>query len=72
MQRIKRFFEKQAFGVCEYLGNKMNIPSSTIRMYFIYAAFATLGSPIIIYMAVAFWLKVKKYVLGRRPSVWDL
>lgn len=72
MQRIKLFFEKQAFGVCAYLGKKLNMPSSTIRMYFIYASFATLGSPIIIYMAVAFWLKVKKYVLRRRPTVWDL
>lgn len=72
MERIKRFFEKQAFGVCTYIGKKLNMPSSTILMYFIYASFATLGSPIIIYMAVAFWLKVKKYVLRRRPTVWDL
>jgi len=42
---IKTWFEKQAFGVCEWWGEKLSIRSSNIRMFFIYTSFLTIGSP---------------------------
>jgi phage shock protein PspC (stress-responsive transcriptional regulator) len=72
IQDIKDFFEKRAFGVCTWLGDKMKMRSSVIRLFFIYASFLTAGSPIIIYMILAFWIKLKDYVWSRRTSVWDL
>ncbi|RYD98790.1 MAG: PspC domain-containing protein [Sphingobacteriales bacterium] len=70
MIRIKSFVEYQAFGVCTKLGEKMNIASSKIRLWFIYISFLTLGSPIIIYMILAFWMNLKKYIgLGKRNPV---
>jgi phage shock protein C len=72
IEQIKTYFERQAFGVCDWLGDKMRIKSSNIRLFFIYASFLTVGSPIIIYMTFAFWLRLKKMVNRQRNSVWDL
>jgi phage shock protein PspC (stress-responsive transcriptional regulator) len=73
MDKLKFFFEKHAFGVCSYLGETFGISSSTIRLYFIYTSFITFGSPIIIYLCLAFWLNLKKYMSkGKRKTVWDL
>lgn len=73
IQRIRNWFESRAFGVCNWLGKKMGIRATTIRMYFIYLSFFTFGSPIIIYFILAFLLENKKYFKPRRkrPSVWD-
>ncbi len=72
VQGIKNYFEKQAFGVCTKIGEKLQMQTSVIRLFFIYASFLTIGSPLIIYMVLAFWLKMKDYVRSRRTSVWDL
>lgn len=69
---IRTFFEKQAFGVCTWLGDKLHMRSSVIRLFFIYASCLTVASPLIIYMILAFWLKMKSYVRAKRTSVWDL
>jgi len=72
IQDIREYFERQAFGVCTWLGEKLDMRTSVIRLFFIYATFLTAGSPIIIYMILAFWLKLKNYVRNKRSSVWDL
>ncbi|MCB0689594.1 MAG: PspC domain-containing protein [Saprospiraceae bacterium] len=59
---IKDLVERSAFGVCSYLGDKFGIQSAKIRLYFIYTSFVTMGSPIIIYLIMAWWLNIKKYV----------
>lgn len=69
---IKDFFEKRAFGVCTFLGERLQMRSSVIRLFFIYTSFLTIGSPLIIYMILAFWIKMKSYVKSKRSSVWDL
>jgi len=73
IDEIKAWFERQAFGVCEWWGEKLNIPSANIRMFFIYTSFLTIGSPIIIYMTMAFWKKMRLLISEqKRGSVWDL
>lgn len=63
--------EWQAFGVCTAIGEKIGIATSRIRMWFIYISFLTMGSPLIIYMVMAFWLNMKKYILySRRNPIW--
>lgn len=59
---MKDFIEKYCFGVCVYLGEKMGVKTSVVRMYFIYLSFVTIGSPIVIYLFMAFWLNLKKYL----------
>ncbi len=75
INRIQGWFEVQAFGVCEWWGNKLGISITKIRMYFIYLSFFTVGSPVIIYFIMAFILEHKKYfkpLRSKRRSVWDL
>ena len=72
VQDIKNYFEKQAFGVCTRIGERLQMRTSVIRLFFIYTSFLTIGSPLIIYMILAFWVKMKNYVHSRRSSVWDL
>lgn len=59
--------ERSAFGVCSYLGSKMRLSSERVRIYFIYTSFVTMGSPIIIYLIVAFWLNIRRYL--KRNSI---
>ena len=68
MKKLQYFFESQAFGVCAKLGEVLGISSSVVRVYFIYASFLTLGSPIVIYLALAFWMNVKHYLRGKVES----
>lgn len=63
--------EHSAFGVCSYLGNKMGVASARVRMYFIYLSVAALGSPIIIYLFIAFWLNIRRYIKRNRNWMWE-
>jgi phage shock protein PspC (stress-responsive transcriptional regulator) len=67
MQKLKDFLELHAFGVCSALGERLGIASSRIRMWFIYISFLTLGSPVIVYMSLAFLRSIKHYIMqGKR------
>ncbi len=68
MNKLKYFIEWHVFGVCTALGEKMGIATSTIRKYFIYISFITMGSPLIIYLFVAFWMNVKNYILNSKRN----
>ena len=68
MNRVKQFIEWHVFGVFTAIGEKMGIATSTIRKYFIYISFLTIGSPVIIYLFIAFWLNVKRYILDARRN----
>ncbi|MFN8711982.1 MAG: PspC domain-containing protein [Bacteroidota bacterium] len=73
--RIATWFEQQAFGVCTWWGKKLGIRPTRIRMYFIYLSFFTVGSPVILYFIMAFFLEHKEFFpfrRKRRSSVWDL
>ncbi len=70
---FRQIFEKQVFGVCQWWGEKLSIKSSKIRMFFIYASFLTIGSPVIMYLIMAFILEHKNHFKGfRKKRVWDL
>ncbi len=71
MERLKYWVEQHAFGVCTYIGEQLGIAGSRIRLYFIYTSFITMGSPVIIYLIIAFWLNLKKYI-RQRYTTWDL
>ena len=68
MNRFKNFIEWQAFGVLSAIGERMGIATSRIRMWFMYISLLTLGSPIIIYMILAFWMNIKRYILSARRT----
>jgi phage shock protein PspC (stress-responsive transcriptional regulator) len=70
MNRFKDFVEWNAFGVCSAIGQRMGIATTRIRQYFIYMTLLTAGSPIIIYMVLAFWKNVRKYMRATRRNPW--
>lgn len=75
-QRILDFCERQTFGVCEWWGRKLGIRVHRIRLSFIYLSFITLGSPVLIYLVMAFILENKHHFKPRfrrnRSTVWEL
>ena len=77
ISKLQATFEQKIFGVCEWLGSKLGIKSTRIRMYFIYLSFFTAGSPVLIYFMLAFLLEHKHYfkpgrVRAQRLSIWDI
>jgi phage shock protein PspC (stress-responsive transcriptional regulator) len=68
--KIQHFFESYAFGVCTRLGEKLGVATSSIRLFFIYASFLTFGSPILIYLSLAFVMNMRKHLRKRSP-IWD-
>ncbi|WP_298297213.1 PspC domain-containing protein [Hydrotalea sp.] len=68
MNKLREFLEMHAFGVCTALGERLGIATSRIRMWFIYISFLTMGSPLIIYMILAFWMNMKRYILNARRN----
>jgi phage shock protein PspC (stress-responsive transcriptional regulator) len=75
IQKIVFFFEMRSFGVCSWWARKLGISISKVRLGFIYASFIALGSPLIIYLAMAWILEHKhffKFQRSRRSSIWEL
>ncbi|MGI9544387.1 MAG: PspC domain-containing protein [Cyclobacteriaceae bacterium] len=70
MKKIQHFFEQQAFGVCTKLGEKLGIPTSSIRIFFIYTTFLTVGSPVIIYLGLAFLVNFRKHLRRKNNAIW--
>lgn len=68
MNRIKDFVEWKAFGVCAAIGDKLGVATSRIRIFFIYATFLTMGSPLIVYMILAFGVNMKNYIQNARRN----
>jgi phage shock protein PspC (stress-responsive transcriptional regulator) len=71
IKRIQHFFEEHAFGVCTRLGEKLGIATSAIRLFFIYASFLTFGSPVIIYLCMAFIMNMRKHLRRRNSTILD-
>ncbi|MCS6795219.1 MAG: PspC family transcriptional regulator [Raineya sp.] len=72
-KKFKCFVEFHAFGVCTRLGEKMGMSISHIRLFFIYTTFLTMGSPIILYLILAFIMNIRRYLRkANNPTVWDI
>lgn len=72
IEQIRSYFEKFGFEVCERLGEHMGIQAAKIRLFFIYATFLAMGSPIILYMMLLFVKEIRFYIKKRKSSVFDL
>lgn len=67
LYKLKNIVEWNAYGVCTAIGQRLGIAASKIKLWFIYVSFLTLGSPVIIYMILAFVRNIKHYIsLNRR------
>ena len=71
---IRAIHERQAFGVCAWIGEKMSIKTGSIRLSFIYLSFITFGSPIFLYLIAAFVLRHKEHFKpqNKQGTIWEL
>ncbi|MEM9895681.1 MAG: PspC domain-containing protein [Bacteroidota bacterium] len=67
---MQELIERYAFGVCTRLGEKFSIPTSSIRLSFIYASFLAFGSPLLIYLGLAFIMNFRKMLRRRHNTLW--
>lgn len=70
--KIRHFFERNGFYVSSRLGDRLGIKARSIRLFFIYVSFATLGVGFALYLTLAFLLKLKDLVRTKRSSVFDM
>lgn len=71
-QKTITYFEKQSFGVCTYLAERLNMSISKIRLFFIYSSFLAVGFPIVFYVLAALVLDVRGYIKKIRVRIWDV
>jgi hypothetical protein len=62
MENFRNTLEHSAFEFFAYVGDKMGISRTRVRTYFIYLSCLTLGSPLLFYFFVTFWLNIKRYL----------
>ncbi|MCP9201182.1 PspC domain-containing protein [Gramella sp. GC03-9] len=72
VSNIRYFFEKHGFYVSSRMADKLGMRAKNVRLFFIYASFFTMGAGFIIYLILAFWLKLKDLIYTKRTSVFDL
>ncbi|MEN9611399.1 MAG: hypothetical protein RLZZ628_2213 [Bacteroidota bacterium] len=70
MEQFKSILERSLFGVCSYLGEKMQLTSARVRLYFIYLSFIGLGSPILFYLFLAFWVNIRRYIKRHKDTIF--
>nr|WP_315148019.1 PspC domain-containing protein [uncultured Flavobacterium sp.] len=70
--QLKYFFEKHGFHVSSRLADKMGMRVSDVRLFFIYISFVTAGLWFGVYLTLAFWIRLKDLIRGKRSSVFDL
>ena len=70
--KLKYFFELHGFHVSSRLADKLGMRANSVRFFFIYITFATVGLWFGIYLTLAFWIKLKDLIIAKRTSVFDL
>ncbi|MEC7869633.1 MAG: PspC domain-containing protein [Bacteroidota bacterium] len=70
--KFRIWFEKNGFAVCTRLAEWLGIRVKNVRLFFIYASFTTLIGGFIIYLVLAFWIKMKDMIYSERRSAYDL
>ncbi|HYH56917.1 MAG TPA: PspC family transcriptional regulator [Anseongella sp.] len=73
LQRVIGYVERQSFGVCTYLADRLDISVGKLRLFFIYSSFLAVGFPIVFYLLAGIVLDIRRYVRFRRKSsIWEL
>lgn len=70
--RLRYFFEKHGFQVSSRLADKLGMRVSSVRLFFIYISFVTVGLWFGVYLTLAFWIRLKDMFYAKRSSVFDL
>ncbi|MAM01269.1 MAG: PspC family transcriptional regulator [Flavobacteriaceae bacterium] len=71
-QKLRIFLEKNGFRVSTRLAELLGMKVKSVRLFFIYASFTTIIGGFLLYLILAFWLKLKDLIYSKRTSVFDL
>jgi len=69
---IRHFFEKHGFEVSSRLADRLGMRASSVRLFFIYISFFTVGLWFGVYLTLAFLVRLKDLIYTKRSSVFDL
>jgi len=69
---VRLFFERNGFAVCTRMADVLGMKVKSVRLFFIYASFTTLIGGFLLYLILAFWIKLKDMIYTKRSSVFDL
>ena len=69
---MRHYLEKHGFYVSSRLADRLGMRAKSVRLFFIYVSFATLGVGFALYLTMAFLLRLKDLVYVKRTSVFDL
>ena len=68
--RVRIFFERNGFAVCSRLAEILGMKVKSVRLFFIYASFTTLIGGFVLYLTLAFWLKLKDLISSRTAIIF--
>tara|TARA_B100000287_G_C20563924_1_gene753627 strand:- start:323 stop:550 length:228 start_codon:yes stop_codon:yes gene_type:complete len=71
-QKLRIFMERNGFRVSTRLAELLGMKVKSVRLFFIYASFTTIIGGFLLYLILAFWLKLKDLIYSKRTSVFDL
>ena len=71
-QKLRIFLERNGFRVSTRLAELLGMKVKSVRLFFIYASFTTIIGGFLLYLILAFWLKLKDLIYSKRISVFDL
>ncbi len=70
--KMRYFFERHGFDVASRLADRLGMRAKSVRIFFIYVSFVTVGVGFAMYLTLAFLLRLKDLVYSKRTSVFDL
>lgn len=70
--KVRHFFEKHGFEVSSRLADRLGMRASSVRLFFVYISFFTVGLWFGVYLTLAFLVRLKDLVYTKRSSVFDL
>ena len=69
---LRHYLERYGYQVGSRLAERLGMRARSVRLFFIYATFATAGIWFFVYLTLAFWIRLKDLVYTKRSSVFDL
>lgn len=72
INNLRYFLEQRGFNVSSRLAERIGMRVSSVRLFFIYLSFFTLGLGFAVYLTLAFLARLKDLIFRKRASVFDL
>ena len=69
---VRHFFERHGFAVSSRFADRLGMKTTSVRLFFIYISFVTIGLSFGLYLTLAFLLRLKDMIYTKRTSVFDL